>query len=111
MRPCDGMQVIKGTVRRSNTPAVPLAARDYFQAIKQDRLWPSGYVVDTSASLTTGEFFAALAMPSRLSEFDELARPRSQDCFPPETGRVGVALTGQPVSVRYPILAPGLRRK
>jgi hypothetical protein len=108
MRPCDGMQVIKGTVRRSNTPAVPLAARDYFQAIKQDRLWPSGYVVDTSASLTTGEFFAALAMPSRLSEFDELARPRSQDCFPPETGRVGVALTGQPVSVRYPILAPGV---
>jgi hypothetical protein len=107
-RPCDGMQIIKGSVRRSNTPAVPLATRDYFQAIKQDRLWQSGYVVDTSASLTTGEFFAALAMPSLLSKFDELARPRAQDCLPPETGRFGVVLSGQPVAVRYPILAPGV---
>jgi hypothetical protein len=108
MRPCDGQQIIKGAVRRSNTPAVQLAARDYFQAIKQDRLWPSGYVVDTSASLTTGEFFAALAMPSQLSTFDELARQSSDDCFAPENRRFGVALSGQPVSVRYPILAPGV---
>ena len=82
MRSCDGMQIIKGTVRRSNTPAVPLSARDYFQAVKQGRLWPSGYVVDTSASLTTGEFFAALAMPSQLRKSDQPPRPRSQDCSP-----------------------------
>lgn len=108
MRSCDGMQIIKGTVRRSNTPAVPLAARDYFQAVKQGRLWPSGYVVDTSASLTTGEFFAALAMPSQLRKSDQPPRARSQDCSPPEDERFGVALTGQPVSVRYPVLAPGV---
>ena len=108
MRPCDGMQIIKGTVRRSNTPAVALAARDYFQAIKQDRLWPSGFIVDTSASLTTGEFFAALAMPSQLSKSDLQPPKSSSDCSPPEDQRFGVALTGQPVAVRYPVLAPGV---
>ncbi len=108
MRPCDGMQIIKGTVRRSNTPAVPLAARDYFQAIKQDRLWQSGFVVDTSASLTTGEFFAAVAMPSQLSTSGLPPPKPTSDCSPPENQRFGVALTGQPVAVRYPVLAPGV---
>jgi hypothetical protein len=108
MRPCDGMQIIKGSARRLNTPAVPLAGRDYFQAIKQDRLWPSGYVVDTSASLTTGEFFAAVAIPSRLSDSGLQPSKPSSDCLPPENARFGAVLSGQPVSVRYPILAPGV---
>lgn len=124
MRPCDGLQIIKGAVRRSNTPAVKLSARGYFQAIKRDRLWrmpraardsesdarAPGYFVDTSASITTGEFFAALSMPSQLAKSDALvsAPPASSDCYPPEDERVGVTMTVQPVSVRYPVLAPGV---
>lgn len=112
MRPCDGQQIIKGTPRRANTPAVPLAAREYFQAIKQDRLWTTGYFVDTSASLTTGEFFAALSMPSRLKRPGDAAGPppatATPDCYPPEDQRFGVALTTRPVAVRYPVLAPGV---
>jgi hypothetical protein len=109
MRPCDGQQIIKGTPRRANTPAVPLAAREYFQAIKQDRLWATGYLVDTSASLTTGEFFAALSMPSKLRRpGDATPATATPDCYPPEDQRFGAALSTRPIAVRFPVLAPGV---
>jgi hypothetical protein len=112
MRPCDGRQIIKGTPRRANTPAVSLAAREYFQAVKQDRLWVGGFFVDTSASLTTGEFFAALSLPSQLGEpgdaATKLRATAAADCYPPADRQFAVALTTRPVSVRYPVLAPGV---
>lgn len=136
MRPCDGRQIVKATVLPSNTPAVALGAREYFKAVKRDRFWRVAkpaqandasnspepldeFFVETSASLTTGEFFAALSIPSRLTQSHELAKAlaaashandqlRPPRCQPPEDERFGAVLTGQPVSVRYPILAPGV---
>jgi len=123
MRPCDGRQFIKGSVLPSNTPAVTLGVREYFQAVKRDRLWDmaappgtgserlSGFVVDSSASVTTGEFFAALAIRSQFSPAPGAAdgRPGSApDCNQEESERYAAAITGQPVSVQYPVLAPGV---
>ena len=123
MRPCDGRQFIKGSVLPSNTPAVTLGGREYFQAVKRDRLWDmatppgtrserlSGFVVDSSASVTTGEFFAALAIRSQFSPPSGTVdgRPASApDCNQEESGRYAAAITGQPVSVQYPVLAPGV---
>lgn len=127
MRPCDGRQFIKGTVLPQNTPAIDTRGREYFEAVKRDRLWrqarlagadgiehdqPSGeFIVDTSASITTGEFFAALSIPSALQPALKPDTGRSapqSDCNADEANRFAAAMTGQPVSFRYPILAPGI---
>lgn len=123
MRPCDGRQFIKGTVLTQNTPAVATSGREYFEAVKRDRLWlqarPASaggiergqrsdrFIVDTSASVTTGEFFAALSIESALKP-DTAGSPPPADCNADEATRFAAAMTGQPVSFRYPILAPGI---
>lgn len=72
----DGQQIVKGTVRKSNTPAINLSGRAYFQRIKRERAWDSAFqerckepvrqvYVETSRSLTTGEFFTALSLRSK----------------------------------------------
>jgi hypothetical protein len=118
MRPCDGYQFIKGTVRRQNTPPVKTSGREYFEAVKHDRLWSvpqadAGYpkhgepsdrfFVDTVASITTGEFEAALSIESAIK-----GSWPSADCNADEARRFAAAMTGRPVSFRYPILAPGI---
>ncbi|MEE4146406.1 MAG: hypothetical protein V2I26_16500 [Halieaceae bacterium] len=123
MRPCDGQQFIKATTLDHNTPAVPLARRNYFQAVKSQRLWqlpgnngppPIKLFAETSASVTTGEFFAAVSAPSRLSErapplfAGDVAPQLWRDCAQEEKQRFAVALTGRLESLRYPVLAPGV---
>jgi hypothetical protein len=120
MRPCTGQQFIKGTVFRQNTPAVETGGREYFQAVKRDRLWsmspaaagvpilaaPSEkFFVDTASSITTGEFFAALSIESAL-KVDGASE--SADCTAEEAQRVAAAMTGRPDSFNHPILAPGV---
>ena len=123
MRPCDGRQFIKGTVLPQNTPALDTRGREYFEAVKGDRLWlqarpasaegierrkPSdGFIIDTSASITTGEFFAALSIESALEQ-DTAGSSPPADCNAEEAKRFAAAMTGQPVSFRYPVLAPGI---
>jgi len=114
MRPCDGRQFIKGTVLGQTTPAIATAGREYFEAVRDDRLWRAGaggpergepsnrFVVDTSASITTGEFFAALSIESAIK-----SNSRPAGCKADEAQRFAAAMSGQPVSFRYPILAPG----
>jgi hypothetical protein len=120
MRPCDGLQLIKGTVLAKNTPAITTSGREYFEAVKHDRLWPvwpagadgpersepsDRFFVDTSASITTGEFFAALSIESAIKS---AATGSSADCSVDEARRFAAAMTGRPVSFRHPILAPGI---
>ena len=123
MRPCDGQQFIKGAVLPQNTPAIATSGREYFEAVKRDRLWlqarpasadgserdqhSDGFIVDTSASITTGEFFAALSIESALKPDTEGSSPQA-DCNAEEAKRFAAAMTGQPVSFHYPILAPGI---
>lgn len=126
IRPCDGQQFAKATPLRANTPAVGLAKRAYFDAIKSDRLWhvrdqygegEKRFFAETSASLTTGTFFAVLSARSGLSDIVGPVEPpeksagfdgRWRDCEPPEDRRFGVALTGKFESLRFPVLAPGV---
>ena len=123
MRPCDGRQFIKGAVLPQNTAAVATGGREYFEAVKRDRLWlqaprvsadgiergqrSDGFFVDTSASITTGEFFAAVSIESALTPRTAWRSPPA-DCNAEEAKRFAAAMTGQPVSLRYPILAPGI---
>jgi hypothetical protein len=82
---------------------------DAEQAVSDTR--ESGFFVETSASITTGEFFAALSIPSRLTRKDvDLVPDDGGDpiCAPDDDERFVAAMTSQPVSVRYPILAPGV---
>jgi hypothetical protein len=121
MLSCDGQQIVKGTALSANTPVVKLDTRSYFQAVKKADLWPmvssEGVFVETAASVTTGDFFAALSIPSRLKTNEAVTAladklrgttSRPGDCTAEEAGRYAAALTGQPVSVRYPLLAPGV---
>jgi hypothetical protein len=102
MRPEDGRQALKGTVEAQSTPAVQLESRDYFRMVRRGRTWSmqdagiDAFFVETSASVTTGEFFAALSMPSALETADPDGEP------------FVAALSGQLVSIRYPVLAPGV---
>ena len=123
MRPCDGQQFIKGTVLLRNTPAISTSNRAYFQAIKHDRFWtvaqpgtkdadrpstpPARFFVDTDSSITTGEFFAALSIPSILEKTAD-RNALAPDCTAQEADRFGAALSGQLVSMHRPILAPGI---
>ena len=122
MRPCDGQQFIKATSLDHNTPAVPLSRRNYFQAVKSQRLWelpgedeplPIHLFAETSASVTTGEFFAAVSAESRLSDrgaplFAPDAEPQLwRDCTEQQRQRFAVAITGRLESLRNPVLAPG----
>jgi hypothetical protein len=115
MRPCDGAQFFKVATARGVTSAVKLGEREYFQAVKADRLWHpwaesrEGLYVDTSASVTNGEFFAALSMPSMLSyELGDELFQGMRDCTAKESTRVVAAMTTLPISFRYPVLAPGV---
>ncbi len=123
MRPCDGQQFIKATSLDHNTPAVPLARRNYFQAVKSQRLWelpgeddplPIHLFAETSASVTTGEFFAAVSAKSRLSDrgaplFAPDAEPDLwRNCTEQQRQHFAVALTGRLESLRNPVLAPGV---
>jgi hypothetical protein len=123
MRPCDGRQFIKGTVLSQNTPAIDSNGREYFEAVKRDRLWLQArtasadgsergqpadrFFVDTLASITTGEFLAALSIQSVLKPDTAGSSPQA-DCNADEAKRFAAAMMGRPVSVRYPILAPGI---
>jgi len=122
MRPCDGQQFIKATTLDHNTPAVPLARRNYFQAVKSQRLWelPAEdspltikLFAETSASVTTGEFFAAVSAQSRLSDnaepllSGEAAPELWRNCTDDQKKRFAVALTGRLESLRNPVLGPG----
>jgi hypothetical protein len=120
MRPCNGLQFIKGTVLSQITPAIETSGREYFEAVKHDRLWPvwpagangsergepsDKFFVDTSASVTTGEFFAALSIESAIKSD---AADSSADCKADEAKRFAAAMSGRPESFNYPILAPGI---
>ena len=112
MRPCDGRQFIKATVRSENTPAVKLETRGYFQAVKQNRLWninDSPLYVQTAVSFTTGNFFAALSAPSGLDfwNVDQLADISSK-CRGELSTNVVAAITARPLSMTHPVLAPGV---
>lgn len=128
MRPCDGKQLVKATVRTSNTPAVTLSHRPYFDAVSKNRLWPVGkrkFYVQTFASITTGEFSAALSTESgRVSwEKDKLVdwsssklpvwtpgelEDLSHDCAGDINTELAAAISARPYSVMHPILAPGV---
>lgn len=112
MRPCDGRQIAKATVLFANTPVVELAGREYFEAIRNGRAWPvpstGGFFVESGTSVTTGEFFAALSIRSALSAADTTHLAVASDCTAEEGGPFVAAVTMQPVSMRHPVLAPGV---
>lgn len=121
MRPCDGMQLVKLTIRRQNTPPVSVGEREYFQAVQRGALWDigggAGVFLQSFRSITTGEFQAALAMPSALSMDDlypEDAKSelwnsmlaKNPDC---SSADIAVAaISGRPVSMHQPVLPPGV---
>jgi hypothetical protein len=121
MRPCDGMQLVKLTIRSQNTPPVSVAEREYFQAVQRGTLWDiggrDGVFLQSFRSITTGEFQAALAMPSGLSmddlyPADEKATlwnsmlAKNPDC---SSADIAVAaISGRPVSMHRPVLPPGV---
>jgi len=130
----DGKQVIKATVREANTPAVSVSRRDYFKAVKERKLWTAAapdcvvratdeeideeecaeaeYFVQSFSSMTTGEFSAALSMPSKLALRKKGASGyefgTDDEASVKDTDRLGVVLSLRPLSVMYPVLAPGV---
>jgi hypothetical protein len=147
VEPCSGQQIAKATVRNANTPKVNVSSRDYYRKVQANDLWqlPSKsnarvqtrYYLQTSRSITTGEFFAAVSTPSRIG-----ARPNNTDAHSRESrspttlekfwanafidskrnyrflreryGRcsdtpiVAAVMSGQLVSMTNPVLAPGV---
>jgi hypothetical protein len=137
VEPCSGQQLAKGAVRKKNTPKVPVRKRAYFQKVQKDDLWEmdcedcgngdARFYLQSDRSITTGEFFAAVSMPSAITERDESrASPlgnywqefggdadryaKLRDKYGPcaATPRAVAVMSGQPVSVTNPVLAPGV---
>ncbi len=115
----EGWQLAKGAIRKHNTPPVRVAQREYFQAVREGRLWnfdgasealesklacpylpppdsgePRDFFFQTYDSMTTGKRSSSLSIRSCLSE--------------PEPRRlVAAAITSEPISVMHPVLPPG----
>jgi hypothetical protein len=128
----DGKQVIKGTIFRANTPALDLSGREYFSRIKRGRGWNPDFLepcpaaqkhagparddgnrhgehqvfVESARSLTTGEFFTALSMPSRV-RLDAARWTRDAPEGESEVGLVA-AIIGPMLSFEHAALSPGL---
>lgn len=109
IRPCDGRQFAKATIRDSNTGQVSLATRDYYNAIQEQRLWPAGYFVETIRSVTTGEFRTVLSTRSGAqwrggNNWPEIVR--EQGCSP--GSGVVAAIQTRLITTTSPVLDPGV---
>jgi len=101
MRPCDGLQIAKATVRSKNTPAVRLGHREYFRTLAEGRSWRVGsppdeerrFFVQAFRSVTTGERGAALSIRSCLSDPGGVAElTKGEDCRLPPCRSAGVVV-------------------
>lgn len=109
IRPCDGRQFAKATIRDSNTGQVIVAHREYYNAVQEDGLWPEGYFVETIRSVTTGEFRTILSMRSGVQwkgGDDWQPIMREQGCKP--SSAVVAVIQTRLIATTSPILDPGV---
>ncbi len=121
----EGWQFAKGAIRGHNTPPVRLARRQYFQAVRDNRLWS----FDSASEALKSSLACPQLEPAKSDDLPPRCRREARDFFfqtydSLTTGKrssslsirsrlsepealVAAAITSEPISVMHPVLPPG----